>query len=409
LDNLTHTLIGLVAGEAMARGTRAHPDGLCDPTRRTALLAMGMIGGNLPDADLLWSLPAFTGDALGYIVHHRGHTHTLLGCAVLAVLLFLGTVAVLRWRGHRLRAPDARLLGGMALLAVMLHLGMDALNAYGVHPFWPWNNRWYYGDAMFIVEPLYWLAVAPLFFSLRTRAARWLTGCALVIGSIAVLAFHRFAVVAWALPVLSLLMLGIGRARSPRAAARLGVCVVIAVSAIFWATHALVSKRVQAVAARQFPDASTLDIVLSPAPAAPFCWEVLLLQRAGTEYVARIGQHSLVSASGQSCARSLISAGAAPLQPMELPVVSGVRWRQQFTMDAAALARLAASTCDTRRLASFLRAPFAVETSEGWILGDLRYDRESGTSFAALLVDPRVPARCEQATPWTAPRQDLGL
>ncbi len=193
MDNLTHTLIGLVAGEGVARGARTPPGGLPDPARRNALLAMGMIGGNLPDADLLWSMPALTGDPLGYLIHHRGYTHTLLGCAVLALLLFVATVAVLRWRGHRLRAPDVRLLGGMALLSVMLHLGMDALNEYGVHPFWPWNNRWYYGDAVFIVEPLYWLAVAPLFFSLHTRAARWSTGCALAIGSIAVLAYHRFA------------------------------------------------------------------------------------------------------------------------------------------------------------------------------------------------------------------------
>ena len=78
MDNLTHTLIGLVAGEGVARGARSPPGGLPDPTRRNALLAMGMIGGNLPDADLLWSMPALTGDPLGYLIHHRGHTHTLL-------------------------------------------------------------------------------------------------------------------------------------------------------------------------------------------------------------------------------------------------------------------------------------------------------------------------------------------
>jgi inner membrane protein len=408
MDNLTHTLIGLVAGEGVARGAHTPPGGLPDPARRNALLVMGMIGGNLPDADLLWSMPALTGDPLGYLVHHRGYTHTLLGCAVLALLLFAATVAVLRWRGHRLRAPDASLLGGMALLAVMLHLGLDALNEYGVHPFWPWNNKWYYGDAVFIVEPLYWLAVAPLFFSLRTRAARWFTGGALAVGSIAALAFHRFAAVAWALPVLSLLMMGVGRKLSPRAASRLAIGVLVAVSATFWATHALVMHRVQAMAARQFPGDSTLDIVLSPAPADPLCWEVMLLQRSGTDYVARMGQHSL-SGSGQSCARSLMAEGAAPLQPMRMPVIAGVRWRAQFTIDAAELARLAASSCDTRRLASFLRAPFAVETAAGWMLGDLRYDRGPDSGFAAMLVDPDAPVQCEQSIPWTAPRRDLGL
>jgi inner membrane protein len=408
VDNLTHTLIGLVAGEGVARGARTPPGGLPDPARRNALLAMGMIGGNLPDADLLWSMPALTGDPLGYVIHHRGHTHTLLGCAVLALLLFAATVAVLRWRGHRLRASDASLLGAMALLAVMLHLGMDALNAYGVHPFWPWNNHWYYGDAVFIVEPLYWLAVAPLFFSLRTRAARWFAGAALAVGSIAVLVFHRFAAVAWALPLLSMLMMGVGRRLSPWAASRLAIGVLVAVSATFWATHALVLHRVQAVAASQFPGDSTLDIVLSPAPAHPLCWEVMLLQRSGTYYVARMGQQSLAG-SAPSCARSVMAEGAAPLQPMQMPAIAGMRWRAQFTIDAAALARLAGTSCDTRRLASFLRAPFAVETSTGWILGDLRYDRGPDSGFAAMRVDPAAPGRCEQPIPWAAPRQDIGL
>lgn len=407
MDNLTHTLIGLVAGEGVARGARTSA-GLPDPTRRNALLAMGMIGGNLPDADLLWSMPALTGDPLGYLIHHRGHTHTLLGCAVLALLLFAATVAVLRWRGHRLRAPDAGLLGAMALLSVMLHLGMDALNEYGVHPFWPWNNHWYYGDAVFIVEPLYWLAVAPLFFSLRTRAARWFTGCALAAGSIAALAFHRFSAVAWALPLLSLLMLGAGRRLSPRSASRLAIGVLIAVSATFWATHALVRNRVQAVAASQFPDARTLDIVLTPAPADPLCWEVMLLQRSGPDYIARMGQQSLVG-SAPSCARSTKPGGAAPLQPMQLPAVAGMRWRAQFTIDATTLARLATSTCDSRRLASFLRAPFAVETAAGWLLGDLRYDRGPDSGFAAMLVDPQGRAQCDQPIAWNPPRQDLGF
>ena len=408
MDNLTHTLIGLAAGECVARGVRTPRGGLQDPVRRNALLALGMVGGNLPDADLLWSMPSLTGDPLAYLVHHRGYTHTLLGCAVLALLLFAATVALLRWRGHRLRAADVGLLGAMALLAVMLHLGLDALNEYGVHPFWPWNNQWYYGDAVFIIEPLYWLAVAPLFFSLRTRGARWFAGVVLVVGSIAVLAFNRMSAVAWTLPVLSLLLIGVGRRLSPRAASRLAIGVVVAVSATFWATHALVLHRVQAVAAGQFPGDTTLDIVLSPAPGNPLCWDVMLLQRSGTDYVARMGKHSLAGA-GQSCARSLTMQGAAPLQAMQVPVMAGVRWRAQFTMDAAVLARLAATSCDTRRLASFLRAPFAVENSKGWILGDLRFDRGSGGGFAAMRVDPAAPARCERSNPWVAPRRDLGL
>ncbi|HMA10503.1 MAG TPA: metal-dependent hydrolase [Steroidobacteraceae bacterium] len=409
MDNLTHTLIGLAAGEAVARCTGARPDGVPDPARRTALLAMGIVGGNLPDVDLLWSMQVFTGDHIAYLVEHRGQTHTFVGCGVLALLLWLGTMAVLRWRGHRIHAPDARLFGAVALLAVMLHLGLDALNVYGVHPFWPWNNRWYYGDAVFIVEPLFWLATAPLLFSLRTQVARLLLAFVPIAGCIAVLGFHRFGAVWWSLPLVTLLLLWTGRKLAPRATALATVALLCAVTGTFLTAHAAVSQRVLAVAAKQFPGAATLDVVLSPAPAHPLCWEVMLLQRAGAEYVARLGQFSLTSNAGRACAPSLGGPGTAPLVELDLPVVAGMRWRSEFSMPADELARLAGSNCDTRRLASFLRAPFATETDKGWIIGDLRFDREPGVGFAEALIDPQVRDRCSRAIPWTPPRGDLGF
>ena len=36
------------------------------------------------------------------------------------------------------------------MCGTLLHLGMDFLNSYGVHPFWPIQNRWVYGDSVFI-------------------------------------------------------------------------------------------------------------------------------------------------------------------------------------------------------------------------------------------------------------------
>jgi inner membrane protein len=86
-----------------------------------------------------------------------------------------------------------------------------------------------------------------------------------------------------------------------------------------------------------------------------------------------------------------------------------MRWSGEFSMDANKLAGLGARNCDTRRLASFLRAPFAVETNKGWILGDLRFDREPGPGFAEVLIDSQAPVRCAGVSPWTPPRRDLGF
>ena len=64
----------------------------------------------------------------------------------------------------------------------LLHIGMDFTNNYGVHPFWPLSNRWFYGDAVFIAEPLLWAACAPLAFTFRTTLARLIVAAILAIG-----------------------------------------------------------------------------------------------------------------------------------------------------------------------------------------------------------------------------------
>ena len=75
--------------------------------------------------------------------------------ALAAALYFL---AWLWMRPTRSGSPAgaSQAAGRSALLGTLLHLSMDALNSYGVHLFWPFENRWFYGDSVFIVEPLYW-------------------------------------------------------------------------------------------------------------------------------------------------------------------------------------------------------------------------------------------------------------
>jgi len=46
------------------------------------------------------------------------------------------------------------LLFGYACLAGLSHLLLDFTNNYGVRPFWPFSERWYSWDLVFIVEPV---------------------------------------------------------------------------------------------------------------------------------------------------------------------------------------------------------------------------------------------------------------
>jgi inner membrane protein len=179
---------------------------------------------------------------------------------------------------------------------------------------------------------------------------------------------------------------------------------------VFIVARSVASDRAGLLARQQFPGYQTLDVMLSPAPAHPFCWDTMLIQRAGDEYVARQGQLSLLRGGDGGCARQIAGeGGTAPLRNVPAPDEGGIHWLGQFSMSRQVLLRVSATNCDTLRVTTFLRAPFAAETPAGWMLGDLRYDREPGAGFAETLVRDGAPRRCSRDVPWVPPRGDLGL
>src|SRR5688572_27706353 len=78
MDNLTHSLVGVALAHV------ALPD-TAPRTRRGVFLAGGVLAANLPDIDLLYV--GITPPPLGYLLHHRGHTHTLVGLVAQGLLL----------------------------------------------------------------------------------------------------------------------------------------------------------------------------------------------------------------------------------------------------------------------------------------------------------------------------------
>jgi inner membrane protein len=175
MDNLSHTVAGLLAGELLHRSLPAEADTDRHALRRSLMLATCALAGNFPDLDLVLTplLPA----PLGYLLHHRGHTHTLLYAFPQAMLL--AALLYLLWPSarHLLRqSATARTGFGLALaVGFGLHLAMDYLNSYGLHPFHPFNSGWVYGDMIFILEPVFWVAFGiPMVMTLRQPALRWL-------------------------------------------------------------------------------------------------------------------------------------------------------------------------------------------------------------------------------------------
>src|SRR5215831_10233430 len=102
--------------------------------------ATAVIAANLPDID---SIAGFWGTA-PYLDHHRGITHSLIGVPLLAFLL---SAAMYLFSKNFLRTY------GIALIAMTTHPALDYLNSYGVRPFLPWSDKWYFGDLVFILDP----------------------------------------------------------------------------------------------------------------------------------------------------------------------------------------------------------------------------------------------------------------
>jgi inner membrane protein len=148
MDPITHTL----AGAAMARA------GL---DRRTPLAAATlMLAANAPDIDIL-AMAAGSYPALAF---RRGWTH---GPIALVLLPFAVTVLIVLWdRWVRLRRDpratpiDERMVLLLAAIGVLSHPLLDWLNTYGIRLLMPFRDRWFHGDALFIVDPWIWLALA---------------------------------------------------------------------------------------------------------------------------------------------------------------------------------------------------------------------------------------------------------
>jgi inner membrane protein len=153
LDNLCHTLTGAAFAEAgLKRWTRFGSVAL-------------MIAANLPDIDVL----AFATDTPSVAIR-RGWTHGVLAQALLPLLLTGVFVGIDRWRPPR--SPDRARVDPLPMLAlcyaaVLSHVGMDWLNNYGVRLLMPFSNQWFYGDAVFIVDPWLWLMLGAGFVLAR--------------------------------------------------------------------------------------------------------------------------------------------------------------------------------------------------------------------------------------------------
>lgn len=407
MDNVTHTIIGTLVGEVAARVAPSQKSTLPATTRRNLCVTLAAIGSNLPDSDLLYS---FIGGKLNYLLHHRGHSHTIL----IALLLGLVTLAITRWwlrrRGLQASSQDYAVLTAVALFTPLLHIAMDFTNNYGVHPFWPLDNRWFYGDSVFIIEPLFWAACAPLAFIFKAHLARFAV-LLLLVAAIALCFLigmvPRPLAVAYALLVAGMLL--IGQRASTNVALAASVIVWLGSTAMFAITAQAARSRIDAIAAQQFPDSTLLDRMVTPMPVNPACWEVMMLQKEADNAVIRRAMLAMAPTwltAEQCLSRSLDLEISAPLVPVPKQSTEQLKWYGQISTPIARLLDVARNNCEAAAAFRFIRMPWLANVKDDLVLGDLRYDREPELGFAETVITDQPT--CPRFVPnWTEPRRDL--
>jgi inner membrane protein len=140
--------------------------------RKTALATATMtLAAEAPDIDVVGN---FKDPVFGF-AHHRGFTHSFVGLLLVQALVVGLIYIIWRLRGRKIKDPNRPPRWGLlflfAYLAGLSHILLDFTNNYGVRPFWPFSEKWYSWDIVFIVEPLLLLfliggLVVPGLFSL---------------------------------------------------------------------------------------------------------------------------------------------------------------------------------------------------------------------------------------------------
>jgi inner membrane protein len=275
MDPIAHTFTGMALAAAGLR-------------RATPLAAAALIAGaNAPDIDVFSGL---FGD-YAPIAFRRGWTH---GVLALVVWPFVLTGVLLIWdrRVRRRRdgaAAPARAgpLLAVAAVGVVTHPALDWLNNYGLRWLMPFDGRWFYGDAVFIIDPWLWLLLgggALLSFS-QSRLARVRWAVFFALASVLIFAnaglVPRLSAVLWVVGIAALVAARWRMHAASSAALERAAQAALAVAAVYIVTLAIASSaaRSNVRAAAAVRGIEAVEVSLAPAPANPFRGDVVVMTR----------------------------------------------------------------------------------------------------------------------------------
>jgi inner membrane protein len=159
LEPITHFLTGACLGRT----------GFNRKTRLAT--ATVTLAAEAPDIDVLGNFK----DPIFGFAHHRGFTHSFLGLVLVEAAVVALMYVMWRIGGAKIKDPNLPPRWGLlffySYLAGLTHILLDFTNNYGVRPLWPFSEKWYSWDIVFIIEPVILILlttalVLPWFFSL---------------------------------------------------------------------------------------------------------------------------------------------------------------------------------------------------------------------------------------------------
>ncbi len=398
MDNLTHSLVGFAVAKTALYWwpNQKKKNQLIAPP--IYFVVLSMVAASFPDFDVLLQL--YSPTKLNYLITHRGHTHSLWALIPQGLVILGSFTLFLKYKNLALTKSLNLLAGFLVFINLLLHLSLDFLNNYGIHPFSPWNNKWYYGDMLHIIEPLLWLALMP--FVLRQITGRTfkyiLPLCFLVV----VFTFVKLEFMSWinaGLVIFMFLALAAAhRFLSPKKSLLFSwVFTFLLVTTFYtyklWSVHKVNDYfyKTQGFVPN--------EIVLSALPSSPFCWEVMAITLTKKNY--RV-DHGNLSHFNFRC-QSFKSKSGLSLNKSQLIQQKGLIWQGEYQVEIQDLMSEYSASCKLRHWFQFARVPVKIAGQ----YSDYRYSLKSKEDISAFKVingDTNCP---KIKTHWTPPRQDL--
>ncbi|MEP6593790.1 MAG: hypothetical protein ABJC51_08850, partial [Acidobacteriota bacterium] len=280
-------------------------------------------------------------------------------------------------------------------------LALDGFNSYGVHPFFPFGGRWYYGDAVFIFEPWIWIALGTAGILNAERTWQRLIIGGAITGLMAVVVVTRVLLLGAVLTMAVAAALATAAMRPWTRRVRAGAA--LAATAGFMFGMLGLSQLVTARALAASGGGQAVDVIKTPDPGMPVCWFILVLSReaGGDDLRTVAGTLSLAPAwvPASSCASDRLERAAGT----ELRGRDAVAWRDDLHESVARLRTLAGRDCAAAAWLRFGRAPAIRQDT----ILDLRFDSDVRGNFSALRLGSGSGGCPPFVPPWTPPRRDL--